>query len=638
MSQTAIPLEFEKYLQNKTSLNKPTDLNEVVFAMIPDLDPSAPIDRNSSLPPVGQWVYQQDVDQIGKSGDNAMVYSVVIPGTVAPFQFNAMFLRDKNVPDSCGVIVHKATETKEVGMALTKSLMMQFDGAAAAGNVTIDAETWQIDYSARLRGMDEDLRLVNIDTYGHTAFVDGFAVTRHDVDANKYLIAPGVVYVGGLRVALSDTLVQTVTDKPKTLYIDAYRDGTALSDWENLFDIVASDDELNDYTAQNGRPHYVTKLARINSDGSIEDLRTKGGLQAHLNASDPHTQYTKEQDFQAHLNASDPHTQYAQKSDFEQFAQRSLLTAKDFVKSTAWEAAFTVAGGVVRTACDIAVIVGDRVVTASANETIDTPTLVIGVDYAIYATHDGLLVSSNFTVPDGYTESNSRRIGGFHYGDSEFKTHSFYDLHFRPRARDPRGMVLDMGERFWADIYLTNTTPDLLGTSAYDAQIADGGSAPKVPAMLGGDGAQQYSDYTQFTANELLACYGKRLPNYQEFQMLARGSVSGYVRGSDPVKTLFDDSARSIIGCEQVSGNMWQWGSDVWDRGNGTSGYEWYDITGGYGKMYASHPQGVGASLFGVNWGESGSAGSRASNWNDEPSNSGSDLSSRGLCDPLILV
>ncbi|WP_371417676.1 phage tail protein, partial [Salinivibrio sp. VYel6] len=212
---------------------------------------------------------------------------------VAPFQFNAMFLRDKNVPESCGVIVHKATETKEVGMALTKSLMMQFDGAAAAGNVTIDAETWQIDYSARLRGMDEDLRLVNLDTYGHTAFVDGFSVTRHDVDANKYLIAPGVVYIGGLRVALNDTLVQTVTDKPKTLYIDAYRDGTALSDWENLFNIVASNDELTDYTNANGRHHYVAKLARINSDGSIDDLRQRGGLQAHLDAGHPHKQYAK---------------------------------------------------------------------------------------------------------------------------------------------------------------------------------------------------------------------------------------------------------------------------------------------------------------------------------------------------------
>ncbi|OOF25047.1 hypothetical protein BZJ19_10015 [Salinivibrio proteolyticus] len=361
-------------------------------------------------------------------------------------------------------------------------------------------------------------------------------------------------------------------------------------------------------------------------------------IKRHEQKADPHSQYAKEQDFQSHLNASDPHNQYAQKSDFEQFAQRSLLTAKDFVKSTAWEAAFAVAGGVVRTACDIAVIVGDRVVTAGANESIDMPTLVIGADYAIYATHDGLLVSSNFTVPDGYTESNSRRIGGFHYGDSEFKMHSFYDLHFRPRARDPRGMVLDMGERFWADIYLTNTTPDLLGTSAYDAQIADGSSAPKVPAMMGGDGAQQYSDYTQFTANELLACYGKRLPNYQEFQMLARSNVFGYVHGSDPVKTLFDSNSRSIIGCEQVSGHMRQWGAEVWDRGSGTSGYEWYDMTGGYGKMYASHLQGVGASLFGAAWGDSGPSGPRSSTWSSEPSDSNKYRGSRGICDHFLLV
>lgn len=637
MSQTAIPLEFEKYLRDKVSLGKAPQINEMIFAYIPDLDPSQPIDRSQGLPPMSQWVYQRTIDQVGKMGDNALAYSVVVPDSEDAFTFNAIFMRDKDVPDSCAFVVHKADETKEVGSTLTRTLVMEFDGAAELAGIHVDAETWQIDYSARLLGMDEDLRLACFDIYGHTAYINGFDVSRH-TDPNKYIISAGVVYVGGLRFELPAQLVQTVIDKPATLYVEVYRDGTALSVWKNHGQVIASQSPMADYTAQNGRPHYVTKLAHINSDGSIEDLRQRGGLQAHLDAEDPHEQYTKEQDFQAHLNASDPHSQYAKKTDLEQFAQRSLLTAKDFVKSAAWDAAFTVAGGVVRTACDIAVIVGDRVVTASANETIDTPTLVIGIDYAIYATHDGLLVSSNFTVPDGYTESNSRRIGGFHYGDSEFKTHSFYDLHFRPRARDPRGMVLDMGERFWADIYLTNTTPDLLGTSAYDAQIADGGSAPKVPAILGGDGTQQYSDYTQFTANELLACYGKRLPNYQEFQMLARGSESGYVRGSDPVKTLFDNRSRSIIGCEQVSGNMWQWGSDVWDRGNGTSGYEWYDITGGYGKMYASHSKGVGAVLFGEDWDGPGSAGSRASLWRNEPSASTSDISSRGLCDPLILV
>lgn len=277
--------------------------------------------------------------------------------------------------------------------------------------------------------------------------------------------------------------------------------------------------------------------------------------------------------------------------------------------------------------------VGEALVTHAANEAISTPVLLVGVDYAIYATIDGLIVSNNFTVPDGYTEETSRRIGGFHYGDDEFKTHSFYDLHFRPKCKDPRGTVLDMGERFWADIYLTNTTPNLLGTSAYNAQIADGGSPPKIPAQLGGNGVQQYANYSQFAANELLACHGKRLPNYQEFQMLARGSVSGYVRGSDPVKTLFDSSARSIIGCEQVSGNMWQWGCEVWDRGDGKIGYTWHDIAEGYGQMHAAHSEGAGASLFGGYWDDSGRAGSRASHWNNRPASSAGSVGSRGVCD-----
>ncbi|MEF1288670.1 phage tail-collar fiber domain-containing protein [Vibrio sp. M260118] len=281
MSQTAIPLEFEQYLQNKISLKQPTDLNEIIFAMIPDLDLSQPIDRTVSLPPIEQWVAQRNVDQIGKSGSNAVVYSVVIPGSTAPFTFNAMFLRDKNVPNSCGMVVYKATETKETGMALTKSMLMQFDGAAAAANVTIDAATWQIDYQARLKGMDEDHRLSCLDNYGHTAFVDGFDVTRHEVDQTKYLIAPGVAYVGGLRIQNALSTVQTVDNKPTTLWVDVYRDGTALSQHENLFQIVATTDDLVDYTDSENRPHYVAKLARIQADGSIVDLRVKGGLAEH---------------------------------------------------------------------------------------------------------------------------------------------------------------------------------------------------------------------------------------------------------------------------------------------------------------------------------------------------------------------
>ncbi|TCT61933.1 phage tail protein [Vibrio crassostreae] len=286
MSQTAIPLEFEQYLQNKISLGEPTDLNEIIFAMIPNLDLSKPIDRTVGLPPLEQWVYQQDVDQIGKSGVNSVVYSVVIQGSEEPFTFNAMFLRDKNVPDSCGMVVYKATETKEVSMALTKSMLMQFDGAASAANVTVDAATWQIDYQARLSGMDEEHRLACLDNYGHTAFVDGFDVTRHDVDQNKYLVAPGVVYVGGLRIQNALVVAHNVTQKPTTLWLDVHRDGTALSTHENQFKVVASTSDLVNYVDGDGLQHYVCKLAGVEADGSVVDLRVKGKLDDFLMVDD----------------------------------------------------------------------------------------------------------------------------------------------------------------------------------------------------------------------------------------------------------------------------------------------------------------------------------------------------------------
>lgn len=274
MSQTAIPLQFEQYLQNQISVGKGPDMNEMIFAYIPNLDPSQPIDRNQGLPAVSTWVHQQNIDQVGKLGDNALVYSVVIPGSVAAFTFNAIYLRDKNVPNSCGMVVHKATETKEAGMASTKNLMQQYTGAAQVAGITVDAQTWQIDYQVRLLGIEEDMRLANLDNYGHTAFIQGFDVTQQ-ADPAKYKVAPGVVYVGGLRAELKNEVIQTISAKPTGLYIDVVRTGTVLSKWQNIVTVRASATPLTDYVDQNQQQHYVARLAGINANGSITDWRVK---------------------------------------------------------------------------------------------------------------------------------------------------------------------------------------------------------------------------------------------------------------------------------------------------------------------------------------------------------------------------
>ncbi|HDI3311080.1 TPA: hypothetical protein PMC32_002288 [Vibrio cholerae] len=381
----------------------------------------------------------------------------------------------------------------------------------------------------------------------------------------------------------------------------------------------------------------VTGKSLSTNDYTNEDKQIVGGVTESINQLQNSTTQALEQKVDKVVGKGLSTNDYA---NADKALVSSLLSSRLFEKSIRDEPAFMISGGRLKTACNIAVIVDGQLLTFGTNETITTPTLLLGVDYAIYATADGLIVSSNFTFPDGYNADNSRRIGGFHYGNNEFKSYSFYDLNFRPKCKDPRGMVIDIsGSSFWADIYLLNTTPDALGTSAYKATIADGDSPPKIPAKWGGDGTSQYTKLTQYIATEVLAAFGKRLPNAHEFSVLAQGSTTGYVAGSDPAITKFDASARSIIGCEQVSGHMWQLGSEQWDRGNGSSGYAWNtEDTSGKGGVYSAlGSEGVGASIFGSNWDYSGPAGSRCSAWNNEPWTSSASLAARGVCDHLQL-
>ncbi|EGQ8491901.1 hypothetical protein GRR94_04445 [Vibrio cholerae] len=381
----------------------------------------------------------------------------------------------------------------------------------------------------------------------------------------------------------------------------------------------------------------VTGKGLSTNDYTDEDKQIVGGVTESINQLQNSTTQALEQKVDKVVGKGLSTNDYA---NADKALVSALLGSRLFEKSIRDEPAFMTSGGQLKTACNIAVIVDGQLLTFGANETITTPTLLVGVDYAIYATDAGLIVSSNFTFPDGYNADNSRRIGGFHYGNNEFKSYSFYDLNFRPKCKDPRGMVIDIsGSRFWNDIYLLNSTPDALGTSAYNAQIADGSSPCKIPAIWGGDGTAQYSNLTQYIAAEVLAAYGKRLPSHDEFEILALGSTPGYAVGADPVTTKFDVNARSKNGSEQVSGHLWQWGKDVWDRGNGSSGYAWYAAdTDGAGQVHSAGSQAVGAVLLGASWVDSGYAGARASGWHFEPWFSSATVGARGLCDHLLHV
>jgi hypothetical protein len=273
MSQVIIPLEFERYLQDRIINGQAPDMNEMIFAYLPDLDPEQPIERHLGLPDPSYWVYQQDVTQQAKLNDDAIIYSVVIPGAVKAFTFNAISLHDKQTANSCGLVVHKVAETKDPEMSSVRSCVQQYSGAAAIAQIHVTPESWQIDYQARLYGIDDDLRLASLDLFGDASFFgNGFQIK---VSGSDYFCSPGVGYVGGLRCVNHGQTEITDVLPASGIYLDVSWQGGVVSRWTSNWKLTASTTSLTDYVAD-GVQHYVTQIARVETDGRVTDLRHLG--------------------------------------------------------------------------------------------------------------------------------------------------------------------------------------------------------------------------------------------------------------------------------------------------------------------------------------------------------------------------
>lgn len=271
---------FSRYWQECLATQVPVVLDEFVLANVPGLDPEAAINPDSGLPPAGQIVHRHAVDQRGRINNDAVAYTIVMDTTVGDFSFNAMYLINK-ATGVVGMIVHKGLETKlktneatgQTGNSLVKSMLMEYDRAAEATATHVDASTWQIDYAARLRGMDDDLRLQALQFFGPATFYgDGFKLVN---ESGVYKVQPGVAYVGGLRAELNEVKKVAPGAKPVGLWLDIYRAGSLLDAWVNHFTLTLSVPELTDYLDNNGHQHHVAKVAIVNADGSVTDVRRK---------------------------------------------------------------------------------------------------------------------------------------------------------------------------------------------------------------------------------------------------------------------------------------------------------------------------------------------------------------------------
>ncbi|ELS9971613.1 phage tail protein [Salmonella enterica] len=330
MSQAVITKVFSEWKAQQAINNQPVTLDEFIFAYIPGLDADKPIDNTETTPAADKIVYRQAVSKSGVVNENSVVYSVTLGADVGDFDFNWIGLANK-ATGTLAMIIHAPTQRKiknangQQGNVLVRSMLMEYSGAREATEITTPAETWQIDFTARLAAMDERQRLENIDIFGAAAFFgDGYLVGK---SGNQFYVTKGTGYVAGLRTTLAENLNITVTTRPVKVWLDVCWTGTLTSVWGVQSRITVADN-LADYV-QNGLQHYVFAVAGIDENGNITDLRPKGTLNEQQ-ASDA---LKKHEQSRNHPDASTREKGFVQLSNDTNSESESLAATPKAVKA-----------------------------------------------------------------------------------------------------------------------------------------------------------------------------------------------------------------------------------------------------------------------------------------------------------------
>lgn len=275
---SVITIAGEQLFAAKAQANEQLDIDTFIFANVPNQDPNAPINREEGIP-TAHIVYDQKVQQVGRINDNVVVYSTVLDSKTGPFEFNWVGLYS-SVNQKLVAINHVPTvsKTKTVegaaGNTLNRNFGIEYSGIAELTGITVEPETWQLDFTARLSGMDLLTQQLAADMNGKDWFIDDGLKVVPRTTANTFSVTQGVGYVSGLRVELKQEHILIVQSYPQFVYVDAWFSGNANSTWSPQLAFTVTNTEMDDYLDPSGAQHYVYKLAVINTADSVADLRS----------------------------------------------------------------------------------------------------------------------------------------------------------------------------------------------------------------------------------------------------------------------------------------------------------------------------------------------------------------------------
>ena len=263
--------------ENKIALNQSVNggltIANFVLANVPNLD-AEPADRITVMPDSSLIVDTLPFTKRGYVNPNQVVYSLVMGSNVGDYDFNWIGLVDE---DGVLVVVSHVPNIQKrksvggvPGNTITRNFLIEYTDIQNITATTVPVETWQIDFSDRLNGIDERERLANLDVYGHEGFLDdGWKVTG---SAGTYSVTAGIGYVGGIRaknVAPHEVITSTF---PNEIWLNVSLQGD-ISDMGCVAEFVIDTGPFEDYVDENGITHYLTKIAAIDAEGDVNDGR-----------------------------------------------------------------------------------------------------------------------------------------------------------------------------------------------------------------------------------------------------------------------------------------------------------------------------------------------------------------------------
>ncbi len=204
----------------------PLVIDRFVFADVPGQDHTQPANPAQGVP-TDHVVHEFPIPPEYRAfvAPNQVVYSALLGSDVGPFSLNWQGLYCTEHATLVAVATFPRLEkrrydpaTNTQGNNLTRNFLLEFSGARELTQITVEAAVWQLDFTVRLKGIDERERLSNRDIYGRAAFLDdGWLLTN---TGGAYRFEAGRGYVEGIRAALQEPtpLVPAVT--PCEVWLD----------------------------------------------------------------------------------------------------------------------------------------------------------------------------------------------------------------------------------------------------------------------------------------------------------------------------------------------------------------------------------------------------------------------------------